>query len=321
MHFLKIKPEHQTIFASRGELPERVHLFDKPSIDAINAALAAKRPLLVRGEPGIGKSQLARAAAKELKRVFVQQVIDSHCESQDLMWHFDAVQRLADAQLGGALQMNEKQIEQKLRIENYLHPGPLWQAFDWNSAATQAAKLKIPMPAQEEESRPENGCVLLIDEIDKAEMDVPNGLLEALGEGQFTPKGWKKPIAATSVPPLVIITTNEERALPKAFIRRCLVLCLKLVEDEKDLVSHLAKRGRAHFRDLDETVLNRAAELLKQDRQAAREARLEPLPGQAEYLDLLRAVHELAKGDTGKQLDLLAQTARYTVKKYADSGS
>lgn len=71
-------------------------------IDAVDAAIAAQRPLLVRGEPGIGKSQLARAAAKQLGRMFVGRVVDARTESSDLLWHYDAVARLADAQLAGA---------------------------------------------------------------------------------------------------------------------------------------------------------------------------------------------------------------------------
>jgi len=318
MNFLDIEDGYETTLCSRGDL-ERVHVFDDVSIHAVNAALAAKRPLLVRGEPGIGKSQLAHAAAKVLGRVFVQHVIDAHCESQDLMWHFDAVQRLADAQLGHACDLDAEALKKKLRLENYLHPGPLWWAFDWNGAKQQAEALDISTPLQEENSDPAKGCVLLIDEIDKAEMDVPNGLLEALGEGCFTPKGWGEPVCASDSPPLVIITTNEERALPNAFLRRCLVLYLKLVDDEKNLVEHLMLRGQAHFKKMDEKVLRKAAEQLKADRQQARNAQLKPLPGQAEYLDLLRALDNLAKDNPDKQLEKLKQVACFVVKKHSGS--
>lgn len=85
------------------EGPEQVHCFTQPEIDAVHGALAARRPLLVRGEPGVGKSQLAKAVAMDLRRAYVQQVIDIRTESRDLLWHFDAVGRLADAQLRGAL--------------------------------------------------------------------------------------------------------------------------------------------------------------------------------------------------------------------------
>lgn len=315
MNFLEIKDGDDVKLQTCGEL-ERVHVFDEDSIYAVNAALAAKRPLLIRGEPGIGKSQLARAAAKVLKRAFVQQVIDAHCESQDLMWHFDAVQRLADAQLGHAAGQNIETLKSMLQLKHYLHPGPLWWALDWQGAAKQAEALGIPKPVQEPDSDPANGCVLLIDEIDKAEMDVPNGLLEALGDGCFTPKGWGAPVCASGVSPLVIITTNEERALPSAFLRRCLVLYQRLVKDGEDLVEKLVKRGRAHFEKMDEQVLREAAQQLQKDRQAALDAQLKPLPGQAEYLDLLRALNNLAKNDPQKQLEKLEKIARFVVQKH-----
>lgn len=326
MKFLDIQAEHKTKLSSSEGLPEQVHVFDKKSIEAVNTALAAKRPLLIRGEPGIGKSQLARAAAKELGRVFVQHVIDAHCEPRDLLWHLDVVQRLADAQLGNALEEDKNSLQTKLALCNYLHPRPLWWAFDWQDAARQAdnERLRLPHPHQEEnECKPENGCVLLIDEIDKAEMDVPNGLLEALGEGRFTPTGRAKPVTVNKhiPPPLVIITTNEERRLPNAFLRRCLVLYLSLPKDTDALKALLIQRGEAHFPGLEQSVLHAAAEQLSKDRQAAKAQQLQPLPGQAEYLDLLRAVEERAKGDTEKQLKLLKAVAPFVVKKYLGEGA
>jgi MoxR-like ATPase len=319
MIFLDIKPDTEVCLAQRGILPERVHVFDEDSIDAVNAALAAKRPLLVRGEPGIGKSQLARAVAKELEWAFVHYSVDAHCESRDLLWHFDAVQRLADAQLSKTLGETHDEIVKRLNVRNYLHPGPLWWVFNWGSALIQAGRMKISAPPQEEGGDPKKGCVLLIDEIDKAEMDVPNGLLEALGEGQFTPMGWRVPITASDTPSLVVITTNEERALPNAFLRRCLVLQLKLYDEKRPLVETLVKRGRAHFKSLHEEVLKLAAELLERDREAAKSKHEQSLPGQAEYLDLLRAIHELAPEDDAEQLNLLEQVARFVFNKQPDA--
>ena len=94
MNLMQIEVGHTTELYTCGGMPEQVHVFDQPSIDAVNAALAAGRPLLVRGEPGTGKSQLARAAAKVLGRVFVSHVVDARTESRDLLWQFDAVRRL-----------------------------------------------------------------------------------------------------------------------------------------------------------------------------------------------------------------------------------
>ncbi len=300
-----------------GNRPEQVHLFDQDSIDAINAALAAQRPLLIRGEPGVGKSQLARAAAAKLGRAFLHHVVDAHCESRDLLWRFDAVQRLAEAQLAKELYSDKQQIEEALRVDKFVRPGPLWWAFNWISAK-RAAGGKRAYP-QFDGGNPGKGCVLLIDEIDKAEMDVPNGLLEALGDAQFTPMGCDQPVVASGVAPLVIITTNEERALPDAFIRRCLVLHLKLEKQDDKLIEQLCRRGRAHFASnrVSDAILKEAAGLLIEDRKAAKAAQRRPLPGQAEYLDLLRAVcGRPGATDDATQTALLKKLRRFVVNKH-----
>ena len=323
--------------------PERVHVFDQREIDAVNAAIASRRPLLVRGEPGIGKTQLAEAVAVHLGRILLPFVVDSSTESHDLMWHFDAVQRLAEAQLLGALgalhgqpasdpaDEQEKMVDEKpvkrmlaslrkdLAIENYLHPRALWWAFNWQDAITQANKVQIAPPAL---VRPEAGCLVLIDEIDKAESDVPNGLLEALGAGSFTPQGRPGPVKAVDEPPLVIITTNEERALPDAFVRRCMVLHLWLPDNRKELTDHLAERGRAHFpdhfKDDDDKLLRLAAGMLADDRETARENHWYPLPGQAEFFDLLRAVLTLEQDPEARKARL-ETIQHYALKKHQDA--
>jgi len=159
--------------------------------------------------------------------------------------------------------------------------------------------------------------VLLVDEIDKAESDLPNGLLEALGAGQFTPFGCHDPVVAGAIPPLVVITTNEERALPDAFVRRCLVLPLSLPQKEDELIALLAGRGRAHFRDLDPAILDLAARQLAADRKKAIAQRWRPLPGQAEYLDLLRAIRGLAPGDSQAQERMMNRIGTYVLCKQA----
>jgi MoxR-like ATPase len=248
-------------------------------IDAINTAITAGRPLLIRGEPGVGKSQLARAAAREMKRAYIKHVIDSHSESRDLMWTFDAVKRLADAQLAGALREDIEKARGDLDEENYLHPGPLWWAFNWTTAEDQRRKVKGRRPSNPDGGDPNRGCVLLIDEIDKAESEVPNGLLDALGAREFTPFGRSDPIELAGTSPLVVITSNDERALPDAFLRRCVILHLELPVEEQPFIDRLMERGHAHFDAIPEGVLRQAAEMLFADRQAAIKAQIMPRPG------------------------------------------
>lgn len=321
MKRLTIKPKHETPLSSNQNQPEQVHVFDEDTISAVNAAISAKRPLLVRGEPGIGKSQLARAVAKELKRAYILFVVDARSESRDLLWEFDAIARLAEAQLAGAMHEKPDEARNRLAVENFLKPGPLWWAFDWNNAQEQANIATTPTPTQRDGGDPANGVVVLIDEIDKAESDVPNGLLEALGAGEFTPQGRTEPVTIQGTePPLIIITSNEERALPDAFVRRCLVFYLELDEPGAKLQDWLVARGQAHFSEVDDEVLRAAAKLLSDDRKEAIRQNLSPKPGQAEYLDLLRAVIEQEPEDVEAQKNLLQVVSRFTLNKHQGTG-
>jgi len=346
MSYLYAKPGTIVRLTGSATVPEQVHVLAAEEIDAVNAALAARRPLLVRGEPGIGKSQLARAAAKALGRVFLSQVVDSRTESRDLLWHFDAVARLADAQIFGALgafgvrrappdpvqaadacaadwQVLEAAARVRLAVSRYVQPRALWWAFDWSGALVQAHALGIESPPQPDEGDPDKGALVLIDEIDKAESDVPNGLLEALGAGSFTPFGRQTPVTAVGEPPLVVITTNEERTLPDAFLRRCLVLHLRLPRERERLIDQLMGRAAAHFPGADPEILRRAADLLVEDREIARREHWLPLPGQAEYLDLVRAVLALAGAGPGAAgltaADILDQVAGFVLRKHPES--
>jgi MoxR-like ATPase len=304
--------------------PEQYHRFDPESALAIRAALAARRPLLVRGEPGVGKTQLAAAAAVALGRPLVQKVVDSRTESRDLLWEFDSILRLADAQVAAHSEKDDPGpsgggSQGRLPIAHYVKPGPLWWAFDWEGARSRAKLTGAPIPCLGEGVDPRNGCVVLIDEIDKGESDVPNGLLEALGSCRFTPLGQSDPVVVRGERPLVVITTNEERELPNAFVRRCLVLELKLPRDDRELIDHLVARAEVHFPERagdSPDLFRKAAELVAVDRRAAREANLMPLPGQAEYLDLLRALFNLDLGSTERAEDMLEKVRRYAVRKF-----
>jgi MoxR-like ATPase len=191
-------------------------------------AFSARRPLLVRGEPGTGKTQLARPAAAWLGWELHGLTIHPRIEASDLIYRFDAVKRLAGAQLGRA----------DLIEADYWEPGPLWKAFGWSSASQYRSLSKHPRPEPD-------GHVVLLDEIDKADSDVPNSLLDVLGQWTFeVPQlGLEFGSAALQLP-LFLITTNEERELPAAFIRRCIVLNLE-PDPNVDYVDWLLMRGRA----------------------------------------------------------------------------
>ncbi len=319
MKFLSYNPRRPmtVTLPSPSGGPDRVHVFDEQSIGAVNAALAAQRSLLVRGEPGVGKTQLAEAVAVQLRRAFYPFTVDVRTEARDLLWRFDAVMRLAHAQLCAVLHKEAQEVERELAVTKFVYPGPLWWAFDAESAGRASGGRPPPGPP-ENAARQKNGAVVLIDEIDKAESDVPNGLLEALGAGQFTPEGCEQ-VTMQGITPLIVLTTNEERLLPDAFLRRCLVLHLALPRDEAALMAHLQQRGQAHFgAHTSAEVLREAARQLVEDRRYAKQAQLSPLPGQAEYLDLVRAVLEQAPKDLAKQQTLLAQVARFTLRKHPD---
>ena len=140
-------------------------------------------------------------------------------------------------------------------------------------------------------------------------------------EGNSPLSGEKEPVKAQDAFPLVVITTNEERALPAAFVRRCLILHLKPPTDPEELRRVLVSRAKAHFPDEASpgsiALFEEAAGLLIADRETARKHRLEPLPGQAEYLDLLRAVMTLESSPTSRA-SLLQSIRRFTLKKHQE---
>ena len=302
-----------------GSWPESVHQFDEDSINALKTALAAQRPLLLRGDPGTGKSQLARAAAIALKRLFVYDVINAHTESQDLLWRFDAVARLAEAQSLQGQACTQEDRKAVLDSKRYISPGPLWWALSWQSAneVYQKSQYQLISPEQPEGWQQANGSVLLIDEIDKANVELPNGLLEILGNNAVSIPWLKTTIGGKEcVPPLVIITTNEERELPAAFVRRCLVLNLELPTDDTQFLEIMVERGRLHYgKQCSPTICEKAARQLLTDRREGRDKGITNLPGQAEYLDMLRALAMLGK-DEAEQDVMLDKIAQFTFRKY-----
>ena len=164
---------------------------------AVNAAITLKRPLLIKGEPGTGKTMLAEEVAAALDMPLMQWHIKSTTKAQQGLYEYDAVSRLRDSQLGD---------ERVKDIANYIVKGVLWQAFE-----------------SEEQS------VLLIDEIDKADIEFPNDLLRELDRMEFYVYETRQLIKAKQRP-LVIITSNNEKELPDAFLRRCFFHYLKFPE-------------------------------------------------------------------------------------------
>ena len=155
---------------------------------AVNAAVTLERPLLVKGEPGTGKTELARQVAASLDLPMIEWHIKSTTRAAQGLYEYDAVSRLRDSQLGDARVHD---------VSNYIRKGKLWQAFQ------SAGK-----------------CVLLIDEIDKADIEFPNDLLQELDRMEFHVYETGETVRATTRP-VVIITSNNEKELPDAFLRRC----------------------------------------------------------------------------------------------------
>ncbi|MCA9710836.1 MAG: AAA family ATPase [Myxococcales bacterium] len=349
-----------------GNHRKAAHVFERESLLAVRAALGCGRPLLVRGEPGVGKSQLARAVAHKLGRVFLSKFIDARTEAHELLWSYDAVTRLAEAQAwahgkgkasaalasadertsgdaapdataradgdaapnagaagGGAAETADPAIV--LARKNYVEPGPLWWAFDWKGAeahATGSALKGQPPPYDPCVVDPANGAVVLIDEIDKADGSVPNGLLECLGQGMFSVPGLDAPVCVEGPQPLVLLTSNDDRMLPDAFLRRCLVLWLRVPEARADfekartadpLVQWLVKRGRAHFDEelSDDTYVDAAVQVVKDRRNVPANHRC--APGLAEYIDLLAALDADRRRTVG-------ELSRFFLHKHADPG-
>ena len=155
---------------------------------AVNAAIRLERPLLIKGEPGTGKTTLAEQIAQSLDLPLIQWHIKSTTKAQQGLYEYDAVSRLRDSQLG----------EEKVHdISNYIIPGKIWEAFS-----------------------SEQKCVLLIDEIDKADIEFPNDLLLELDKMEFYVYETKELIKAR-IRPIILITSNNEKELPDAFLRRC----------------------------------------------------------------------------------------------------
>ena len=285
----------------------------------VNIAMATGRPLLVLGPSGCGKSSLAFNLARVLKRRYYEFVVTSRSQARDLFYRFDAVRRLANAYTGKELQGEGHKGESVWdTLYPYIEPGPLWWIFDRQSAerrgyaASTPDFLRVVDPAvwqpQEEKVTPKTSAVLLIDEVDKAEPDFPNNLLVPLGSHQFTIEEvaqvikFRDSFQDVSNMPLVIITSNRERELPEAFIRRCIVLeiAAPIIDDLIEIATAVTgKQQEPFFRSIAEKIIELHGE--------------EGL-SIAEFLDAIYAIEKL-----NAQNPLLAEIVKSTTWRARES--
>ena len=305
------------------------HRFDRKSIVAVEAAYAAGRPLLVRGEPGIGKSQLARAVAVVLGIPFHSYVVDERSEKDDLLFHYDAVSRLSEAQMIGALAAQgdkQEEIRTRMRAGNFIKPGVMWWAFNPDDAnkvdcmQIDSEPTSTPQSEVSNQSAPSDlpTCIVLIDEIDKADPAVPNGLLECLANGQFPVPIINRIIRCDrdKSRPLILVTTNEERELPEAFLRRCLVHEMVFPKEKNEAIENLSKRARANWTttSIDDEVIGKVCEYLLDDREKAKQDS-GYRPGFSEFLDILRVLDKLHPADKDSQITALDEIREFALKK------
>ncbi|MEL6119316.1 MAG: MoxR family ATPase [Pseudomonadota bacterium] len=226
---------------------------------AVNAAVTLERPLLVKGEPGTGKTELARQVAEALGLPMLEWNIKSTTRAQQGLYEYDAVSRLRDSQLG------EERVHD---VGNYIKQGKLWQAFE--------ADGKV---------------VLLIDEIDKADIEFPNDLLQELDKMEFHVYETGEMVRAKTRP-IVIITSNNEKELPDAFLRRCFFHYIRFPDPEtmKQIVE-------VHHPGIKEQLLTTA---LTQFYEIREQSGLKKKPSTSEVLDWLKLI--LAEDLTAEDL-------------------
>ncbi len=237
---------------------------------AVNAAVTLERPLLVKGEPGTGKTLLAEEVARSLGMPLIEWHVKSTTKAQHGLYEYDAVSRLRDSQLG------EKGVDD---IRNYISHGKLWEAF----ASDQQA-------------------VVLIDEIDKADIEFPNDLLLELDRMEFHVYETRETIKAIHRP-VVIITSNNEKELPDAFLRRCFFHYIRFPDPET-----MEQIVAVHFPDIKKRLLAAALEVFYSLRDVNG---LKKKPSTSELLDWIRLLlaedisPETLRMDTGKAIPTL----------------
>ena len=213
---------------------------------AVNASINLERPLLVKGEPGTGKTELARQVANSLKLEITEWNIKSTTKAKQGLYEYDAVSRLRDSQMG----------EKIKDISKYIKKGKIWNAFETKKKS-----------------------VLLIDEIDKADIEFPNDLLQELDKMEFYVYETGQTIKADNRP-IVIITSNNEKELPEAFLRRCFFHYIKFPE-----IDTLKKIVNVHFPKIKKTLLDSALKTFFEIREVPG---LKKKPSTSEALDWIK---------------------------------
>ncbi len=212
------------------------YLPSRELVEAVNLAIYLERPLLLKGEPGCGKTQLASAVAFELGLPLRNWYVKSTSRARDGLYTYDAVGRLRDAQLAGSGRLTEEQMQKADDPVTYVRWGPLGHAF-----------------------LNEQRTVVLIDEIDKADIDFPNDLLLELDKQQFLVEETGEEITA-KVPPIVFITSNDEKDLPDAFLRRCLFHFVEFPKHDR-LIQIILSRFPSAPEELVDQAVSRFLEL------------------------------------------------------------
>jgi MoxR-like ATPase len=316
----KLVPSTEFCFLRDDKRKIDPYLFSEPVLLAIRVALATRRPLLVAGSPGCGKTCLAEALAAHLGWSFLRQTITSRTRLEDLTVDVDHLRRLHDAQRARTGEEQTTLAPDKA----YYKPGVFWWAFNRKSASRRSMteenvlaypKMKLEFPGTSGASKAlPPGTVLLIDEIDKAEPDLPNDLLEPLDRRSFQLPDGKVVSAGENDPLLTVITTNRERELPQAFLRRCVSLLL----DEPD-APRLIAIALKHIADADlprvDTLANKMIDLRTEAKASGRRP-----PGTSEFLDAVRACEEL-KIAVNDADEVWQQVERAVLLKPTESGN